>query len=196
MINISDSKIELNSPNSHFLFATSMDFTSPQRSKRIALYFHATYFYYRSQRYHNKKKYSATMNSLDMSFQLEQLMNDSSNCSICSFPTPPESLPTDSSPNAAADHYEFDCTKFAILSSSTCSTTVASSVSSLSTQESLESGLIKGWGSTLSRSRCVNNLSALGSVASESSIQRCPSGYKSNPNEAAWGYFVDTPHDK
>lgn len=135
------------------------------------------------------------MNSLDMSFRLQQFMNDS-NCSSCSsLPTPPESLPKDSSPSAA-EEYEFDCTKFAILSSSTCSTTVASSVSSLSTQESLESGLIKGWGSTLSRGRCVNNLSALGSVASESSILRCPSGYESNPNEASWGYFVDTPHDR
>jgi len=134
------------------------------------------------------------MNSLDMSFQLQQLMNDSAS-TYCSLSPPPDSLPKDSSPNAAADQFEFDCTKFTNLSSSICSTTVASSISSLSTQDSMGSGLIKGWGSTLSRSRCVSNLSALGSVASESSIPR-RSGYESNPNEAAWGYFVDTPHKR
>jgi len=136
--------------------------------------------------------------SLDMAFRLQQLMNDSSP-SNCSLPPPPDSLPVDPSQTgkmcpAAEDEYEFDCSKFAMTSSSICSTTVASSVSSLSTLDSSDFGLIKGWGSTLSRNRCVSNLSALGSVASETSIPRS-SDYESNPNEA-WGYFVDTVHDR
>lgn len=138
------------------------------------------------------------MNSIDISaFQLKQLMNNNSSSSSsdnCSIPPPPESLPMNPSKMikiclAAEDENEFDCSKFASQPSSICSTTVASSISSLSTIDSSDYG--HGWGSALSRNRCVRDLSALGSVASETSIPR-RSKYESNPNESSWGYFVDT----
>ncbi|KAL7429377.1 hypothetical protein ACHAXM_001625 [Skeletonema potamos] len=144
----------------------------------------------------------AAMNSIEISaFQLQLLMGcSSSSTSDCILPPPPESLPTNPSMlkkicPAAEDEQEFDCSKFASPPSSICSTTVASSVSSLSSLDSATLGLAKGWGSTLSRSRCVSNLSALGSVASETSISR-RSSYESKPHEASWGYFVDTTHDR
>ena len=135
-----------------------------------------------------------------MTFRLQQLMDDSSS-SNCSLPPPPDSLPSIPSqkykicPAATEDEYEFDCSKFSLPPSSICSTTVASSVSSLSTLDSSDSGLIKGWGSTLSRSRCVSNLSALGNVASETSIPRIAT-FESNRHEASWGYYVDTPAER
>ena len=71
-----------------------------------------------------------------------------------------------------------------------------SSYSSYSSGESSASSCIsKSQKGGLSRSRCVgNNLSALGGIASETSIKRCQVP-KSKPNEG-WGYFVDTPDEK
>ena len=82
---------------------------------------------------------------------------------------------------------------------SVCSTTVASSFSSLSTLDlsdhNLEGSIKISWGSsTLSRSGCVtSNLSALGNVAAQTSIPRRSGAYESGPHEDSWGYFVDTP---
>ncbi len=143
-----------------------------------------------------------------LSFQLQQMTMDAECGSSSSLPPPPESLPSHLSriicPVAAKEghkhEFEFDSSKFdsSCPPSSICSTTVASSISSLSTVDTsstMQQDITKmGWGSTLSRSRCVTNLSALGGVASETSSisRRHSSHYESSPNEA-YGYFVDTP---
>ena len=73
-----------------------------------------------------------------------------------------------------------------------------SSVSDTSTSPRGEAGISKGKVGALSRSRCMNDLSALGGHASETSISRqtkhasFPISY---PNQC-WGYFVDTPDNQ
>eukprot|EP00585_Thalassiosira_rotula_P006231 CAMPEP_0196144336 /NCGR_PEP_ID=MMETSP0910-20130528/15965_1 /TAXON_ID=49265 /ORGANISM="Thalassiosira rotula, Strain GSO102" /LENGTH=139 /DNA_ID=CAMNT_0041405963 /DNA_START=31 /DNA_END=453 /DNA_ORIENTATION=+ len=61
--------------------------------------------------------------------------------------------------------------------------------------ERTSSGMISGWGSALSRSRCANNLASLGSSRSSrsgnsTSTRQIPP-YGTGPNEG-WGYFADT----
>ena len=73
--------------------------------------------------------------------------------------------------------------------------TPASSVSSFGSVTSLlqhqnSQGSIKGFGSAISRSRCANNLSSLGSASSHQGYM--PRHNVSGPNEGSWGYFVDS----
>ena len=118
---------------------------------------------------------------------------------------PPESL-TD-------DHHSFDCSSFDFAAMTTTmlspSPSLTSSFNSLSSQESKSSpqspcsppnrplGSIKGWGSTLSRSRCVNNLSSFGGGSDSADVGVCSRrtipayNNKSGANDG-WGYFVDT----
>lgn len=127
------------------------------------------------------------MNSIDIAFQMKKHMN---------LPPPPPKTTGEQEQHGAGY-----CSKYTNTSqhSSVCSTTVASSFSSLSTLDlsdhNLEGSIKISWGSsTLSRSGCVtSNLSALGNVAAETSIPRRSGAYESGPHEDSWGYFVDTP---
>lgn len=139
------------------------------------------------------------MNSLSLAYSMRTMSITSSTNSM---PEPPESLHFSSSTS-----YELDCSKFDCggLSPSTPSlaslsyNSLASQESSLSQQSSStlsSQGNINGWGSTLSRSRCVHNLSALGCSSSADvgvstrSARDIPP-YESTPNEG-WGYYADT----
>lgn len=124
------------------------------------------------------------MNSLELAYKMKYLSMDS----CCGLPPPPLST---SSPS-----YELDCSRFDMLPSS-----ATSSVSSLSSMNQAPTsngrGMIKGWGSAISRSRCVDNLSSLGrSSSSDSSLSR-PRHYEANAVGPAgsWGYFVDSVAD-
>ena len=127
------------------------------------------------------------MNSIDIAFQMKKHMN---------LPPPPPKTTGEQEQHGAGY-----CSKYTNTSqqSSVCSTTVASSFSSLSTLDlsdhNLEGSIKISWGSTLSRSNCVtSNLSALGNVAAETSIPRRSGTFDdSGPHEDSWGYFVDTP---
>ena len=127
------------------------------------------------------------MNSIDIAFQMKKHMN---------LPPPPKTTCDQEQHGAGYCSKKYTNTS---QQSSVCSTTVASSFSSLSTLDlsdhSLEGSIKISWGSsTLSRSGCVtSNLSALGNVAAETSIPRRPGAYESGPHEDSWGYFVDTP---
>lgn len=138
------------------------------------------------------------MNSQELAYRLSRIAMDSS--SGCAHPPPPESLPS-SSP------YELDCSRFdsmsstASLSYSSFSTSSYSSSSS-SRQEQPQGhqlipsspsprGMIKGWGSAMSRTRCMNSLSSLASTSSFGS-GFCSESSQPTPNEG-WGYFADTP---
>ena len=128
------------------------------------------------------------MNSIDIAFQMKKHMN---------LPPPPET--TDQEQHGAGYCSKKYTNTSHSQQSSVCSTTVASSFSSLSTLDlsdhNIEGSIKISWGSsTLSRSGCVtSNLSALGNVAAETSIPRRSGAYESGPHEDSWGYFVDTP---
>lgn len=130
------------------------------------------------------------MNSIDIAFQMKKHMN---------LPSPPKTTCDQEQHRAGYCSKKYTNTSHS-QQSSVCSTTVASSFSSLSTLDlsdhNIEGSIKISWGSsTLSRSGCVtSNLSALGNVAAEtSSIPRRSSAYESGPHEDSWGYFVDTP---
>eukprot|EP00571_Detonula_confervacea_P006555 CAMPEP_0172329858 /NCGR_PEP_ID=MMETSP1058-20130122/61097_1 /TAXON_ID=83371 /ORGANISM="Detonula confervacea, Strain CCMP 353" /LENGTH=125 /DNA_ID=CAMNT_0013047051 /DNA_START=121 /DNA_END=501 /DNA_ORIENTATION=+ len=123
------------------------------------------------------------MNSLEITHQLRRIFMDSKHCAS----PPPESLSSSLCP------HELDRSG---LDGMSPSPSLASSYNSLSSQESQSSyasrGVSTGLCSTLSRSRCVNNLSSLCSTSSEctSSSRQIPP-YESGPNEG-YGYFIDT----
>ena len=135
------------------------------------------------------------MNSIELAYKLGRISMDSSSGSV---PPPPASLSSSSSMSSSLP-YELDCTGFEDMSPSPSS--ALSSYGSLSSQEepqgyesqsSLSRGMSKGWGSTLSRSRCVHNLASLGSACSESSTStRQIPPYGTGTNEG-YGYFVDS----
>ena len=130
------------------------------------------------------------MSSLEIAYQLRRLTMDSSSSSV---PPPPESLC--SSSISSPSHCELDlCSRFNDMSQLP-PLTPSPSCYSMSSQESQgqseSTGSIKGWGSTISRSRCFNNLSSLGCAAPESSLSR----EISTCNEG-WGYFADVPPNK
>mmetsp|Transcript_12032 Transcript_12032/g.21413 ORF Transcript_12032/g.21413 Transcript_12032/m.21413 type:complete len:139 (-) Transcript_12032:260-676(-) len=135
------------------------------------------------------------MNSIELAYKLGRISMDSSSSSV---PPPPASLSSSSSMSSSLP-YELDCTGFEGMSPSPSS--ASSSYGSLSSQEepqgyesqsSLSRGMSKGWGSTLSRSRCVHNLASLGSTCSESSTStRQVPPYGTGLNEG-WGHFVDS----
>ena len=138
------------------------------------------------------------MNTLDFTYQTTMIGSSSS-------PLPPPSTSLASSycdESSSADiPYELECSKFDTMTPSYPSLASFNSLSSDISQDypsrrpQVESGMIKGFGSTLSRSRCVHNLSSLGSVSSFERNTRCTSSipkYGSGPNEG-YGYFVDTP---
>ena len=105
----------------------------------------------------------------------------SSMCSDASFPQPPVML---------AQEFELDCSRFdhAPALPSFASSAYSSVSSSQSSYNSLSSA---GRASGLTRSRCVQNLSALGGSAySESLSRRAPTAASAGPN-AGWGYFAD-----
>ena len=107
-----------------------------------------------------------------------------SDASSSSVPTPPGMIAA-SMMSLSFEDSSYDASSFAPPAS------LASSYGSYSSQESASSCISKSQVGGLSRSRCMNNLSALGGDASETSIPRQAS-YKSGPNQG-WGYFVDTP---
>lgn len=132
------------------------------------------------------------MNSIDIAFQMKKQTN-------CEMNLPPPPKNTSEQEQHGAVYYSKYNTNTS-QQSSLCSTTVASSFSSLSTLDlsdhNQEGSIQISWGSgTLSRSNCVtSNLSALGNVAAETSIPRRSGAYdESGPHEDSWGYFVDTP---
>mmetsp|Transcript_5338 Transcript_5338/g.9550 ORF Transcript_5338/g.9550 Transcript_5338/m.9550 type:complete len:140 (+) Transcript_5338:42-461(+) len=136
------------------------------------------------------------MNFMELAYhQFGRTSVDSSN-----FVPSPLAASLSSSPDMSSSlPYELDCTLFECMSPSPSS--ASSSCGSLSSQEepqdheppsSSPRGMTKGWGSTMSRSRCVHNLSTLGSACSESSISaRQVSSFGTGPSEG-WGYYVDT----
>lgn len=88
-----------------------------------------------------------------------------------------------------------------ISSTSTLRASLTSSYCSYSSKESASSCISKSQVLCgLSRSRCVGNLSALGGMASDSSVKiksQVSYSYKFSPNaNEGWGYFVDTPDMK
>ena len=87
-----------------------------------------------------------------------------------------------------------------ISSTSTLRASLTSSYCSYSSKESASSCISKSQVRGLSRSRCVGNLSALGGMASDSSVKiksQVSYSYKFSPNaNEGWGYFVDTPDMK
>ena len=115
-------------------------------------------------------------------------------------------------PESLTDNHSFDCSSFDFAAMTTMlspSPSLTSSFNSLSSQESSSSpqspcsppnrplGSIKGWGSTLSRSRCVNNLSSFGGGSDSADVGVCSRrttpayNNKSSANDG-WGYYVDT----
>ena len=122
--------------------------------------------------------------SLELAYQLRRLSIDS--CSSSVLPPPPKTLPSASTATtsysaASSQEFELDCSGFDGMLSPTHS--YASSYNSLS---SAQGGL--------SRSRCIHNLSSLGSASYVESnrLTRQISTHASGPTEG-WGYFVDTP---
>ena len=110
----------------------------------------------------------ATMNSLELAYQMRRMALDNS-CS--DLPPPPHTL---------------DCSGFDKFNS-------MSSFNSYESQLSQSQGSAASFrGKSLSRSRCVTNLSAMGSVSSEGSglTRSSVPKYEAGPN--AWGYFVDS----
>lgn len=129
--------------------------------------------------------FKPTMNSLEIAYQI-RISNDSNYMS-----EPPKTLGSSSPQSPPPCSHELDCSRFDSYSSSTTS----SSMYSQSSQQPYGGVLVKGFGITLSRSRCMTNLSSLGNVATETSIPLQLSGpthYESGPNEGSWGYFVDS----
>ncbi|KAL3762030.1 hypothetical protein ACHAWU_002126 [Discostella pseudostelligera] len=128
------------------------------------------------------------MHSFEFVYQMKRLSIDSND----SMPSPPEmlSLSMMSSSTADSQEYELDCSRFASMMQT------PSFQSSSTHQRTIEHRMSnESWGSSgLSRSRCVHNLSALGSATAADvscSSRKIPS-YESSPN-VGWGYFVDTP---
>ena len=124
-------------------------------------------------------------------------------------------------PESLTDHHSFDCSSFDFAAMTTTmlspSPSLTSSFNSLSSQESSiitpssssspqspcsppnrPLGSIKGWGSTLSRSRCVNNLSSFGGGSDSADVGVCsrrtiPASCNNKSGaKDGWGYFVDT----
>ena len=118
-------------------------------------------------------------------------------------------------PESLTDHHSFDCSSFDFAAMTTTmlspSPSLTSSFNSLSSQESsiISStqspcsppnrplGSIKGWGSTLSRSRCVNNLSSFGGGSDSADVGVCsrrtiPAYNNKSGATDGWVYFVDT----
>ena len=122
-------------------------------------------------------------------------------------------------PESLTDHHSFDCSSFdfaAMTTTMSPSPSLTSSFNSLSSQESSiitssssssphspcsppnrPLGSIKGWGSTLSRSRCVNNLSSFGGGSDSADVGVCsrrtiPAYNNKSGATDGWGYFVDT----
>lgn len=134
------------------------------------------------------------MKSFDLAYEMKYVLADYH----CSDSPSPEMLPSIMRRSLDSD-YELDCTRFGGAMPSN------SSESSLESQAGLSEtpcetktgrGLVKGWGSALSRSRCLNDLSSLGSASSDSSTssKRRRTSYVAGPNATrdSWGYFVDT----
>lgn len=133
--------------------------------------------------------FKPTMNSLENAYQI-RISNDSNYTS-----EPPKTLGSSSPQSPPPCSHELDCSRFDSYSSSTTSSTTSSSMYSQSSQQPYGGVLVKGFGITLSRSRCMTNLSSLGSVATETSIPLQLSGpthYESGPDKGSWGYFVDS----
>ncbi|KAL7460364.1 hypothetical protein ACHAXS_000820 [Conticribra weissflogii] len=133
------------------------------------------------------------MNSLELAYQMKSLAMDSRQ----SVPRQPETL-SGNMPASSALNFQMDSSRFDMMSSS-----ALSSFESPCNQSQLYSSMVKGkgmshgWGSTLSRSRCVSNLSCLGSVSSEGSGELPHSRlyYTSLDNGDSWGYYVDSVSD-
>ena len=130
---------------------------------------------------------SCKMNSFEFAYQMKRLSIDSNG----SMPSPPDMLPLSMMSSSTADSQEFelDCSQFATLMpppSLQSSSLHQNSIDRRMSNVSLGS-------SGFSRSRCVRNLSALGSASSAdvSCTPRKIPSYASTPN-VGWGYFVDT----
>lgn len=139
--------------------------------------------------------------SSQLAFQLRLVSLDSQ----FSVSEPPQSLQS----SASGSCYEMDCSSFDMLPSSRAPSIGSTSSSSQFQPTShhhqhsmhyhqyqhqphqLNNGLVKGFRSTLSRSRCISDLSSLGSTSSISS-RASQMHQGSSPNEGGWGYFVDS----
>lgn len=122
------------------------------------------------------------MNSLELSYNMKYLSMESRYGAN----QPPETLSASTQSSSSQD-YELDSSMFDVMSAS----------SSFGSQSSLPqhngNRMVKGWGSALSRSRCVNNLSSLGSASSESSARISqPRPHNANIGSPGWGYYADT----
>lgn len=135
---------------------------------------HRCLIIFREEKKSKQKANSTTMNSI--AYQMRRM-------SIESSALPPASLSASMVSAADSQDFEldFDCSGFDAMSP-------APSYGSFSSQSSA------GWGNGgLSRSRCVNNLSSLGSASSaDVGVGSARQMHAPGPN-AGWGYFVDTP---
>ena len=136
------------------------------------------------------------MNSIELAYKLGRISMDSSSSDSSSFSSPQEML--SASASMMSDEFDFDCSSFDIFAPSPSLASSFGSLASAQQHTTRQAMINQDWGSdsAMARSRCVNNLSTLGSASSSSdslgSTYQTPSSCASTgPN--AWGYYVDTP---
>ena len=114
------------------------------------------------------------MNSFEIACQMRHMsLAESSNCDL---PPPPMSLDC-----SGFDQFNNSMSSFNSFGSQFSEGSESSSPNAMSSNKK-----------SLSRSRCVANLSAMGSVNSEGSSMARSSKYQLPASNAGWGYFVDS----
>mmetsp|Transcript_27474 Transcript_27474/g.56514 ORF Transcript_27474/g.56514 Transcript_27474/m.56514 type:complete len:134 (+) Transcript_27474:120-521(+) len=133
------------------------------------------------------------MNSLELAYHMKSLAVDSRD----SNPQTQETL-SGNMPVMAAQNFQMDSTRFDMMFSNTISCQ-ESQYNQPRQHHSMkrEMSIRHGWSSTLSRSRCVSNLSCLGSVTSEgtSDMSHSRLDHTSFDKSDSWGYYVDSVSD-
>ena len=131
--------------------------------------------------------------SLELANRMRIISIDSS----CDVTPPPDMLSACNMLITSTANSELDCKMFDVsLSSCSANSSCSDGIQQQSRPAHEGRGMIKGWGSAISRNRCVSNLSALGSMSSESNARltrpssQCYGG--AFGTGGSWGYYVDT----
>lgn len=133
------------------------------------------------------------MNSLELAYHMKSLAVDSRDTSSQTQETLSGNMPV-----LTAQNFQMDSTRFDVMISTTISCHESQYDKPQKHHSSKrETSIRHGWGSTLSRSRCVSNLSCLGSVNSEGTadMPRSRLDHTSFVNGDSWGYYVDSVSD-